>query len=120
MIAVVLALACVVSAQLVDDWNNDSEDQLETVTKTGAVGRNIIFRRTSTRFEKLEQTTETLAKDLLGITLSNSTYITNAKTMQVILWVGNFQKLLSNWLILPNAWKNRCKVWRKQRRKLLI
>ena len=118
MIAVVLALACVASAQLVDDWNNDFEDQLETVTKTGPVGRNIIFRRTSTRFEKLEQTTEMLAKDLLG-TLSNSTY-TNVKTMQVILWVCDFQKLLSNWLILPNAWKNRCKVWRKQRRKLLV
>ena len=92
LIAVVLALACVASAQLVDDWNNDFEDQLETVTKTGPVGRNIIFRRTSTRFEKLEQTTETLAKDLLG-TISDSTYVTNASNFMGLWFSETTQQL---------------------------
>ena len=71
-VAVIIALACAVSAQLVSDWNSNPDADLDSeyelaVMKVGTVGRNILFRRTSTRFEKLEQTTEALAKNLNGI-----------------------------------------------------
>ncbi len=65
-VAVVLALACVVSAQLADDWSSNRRAAVDSDGLAVRMGRNILFRRTSTRFEKLEQTTETLTKNLQG------------------------------------------------------
>lgn len=65
-VAVVLALACVVSAQLADDWSSNRRAEVDSDDLAVRMGRNILFRRTSTRFEKLEQTTETLTKNLQG------------------------------------------------------
>ncbi len=84
-VAVVFSLACVVSAQLTDNWSNNPRADVDSDDLAVKMGRNILFRGTSTRFEKLEQTTETLAKNLQGTQLRLT--LTNAKIQVTLVMI---------------------------------
>lgn len=81
--AVVVALACVASAQLPDGWDNQQyadfvyPDPPSGALKNVPEGRGLIFRRTSTRFEKLEQTAEDLGISLRGTIKHYSGFVGN-------------------------------------------
>jgi hypothetical protein len=137
----VLALSCVVPAQLApswyylnpnarfpyyasrstgqaatplrSDWLSIPDQESESLMVNNAVGQNLNFRRLTSRLDTLEDTTEILNRKLKGIRKITFQMI-DSKRLKCIISYFDSQNLWYSWRLLPVVLNDRCKVWQQK------